>query len=264
MAVIWRGVPPVTAHAGGDSTGDGGARVPTDDEFLTVSDVAERVRVHPQTVRGWIARSELPAIKDWTNPPHPALGVRRAAGALADREDDPHPTRDGAEPFGAAIRITCAGVATHPPLLAVCHTRRCTRAERSSMKRSPLRRRSKLRARKQLQRRTSLQRSPAMAATESQRAAVAGRTCIVCGTDRRIDPMHVIPRSLGGCGDRLCVVPGCRGCHRAYDRGDLDLLPYLEPAWRAQVAHAVGHVGPIGALRRISGGRQTGRALGEL
>jgi hypothetical protein len=124
------------------------------------------------------------------------------------------------------------------------------------MKRTPLRRRGKLRTRKQLQRRTSLQRTPAMASTDLQRAAVAGRSCIVCGTDRRIDPMHVIPRSLGGCGDPLCVVPGCRACHRAYDRGDLDLLPYLEPAWRAQIAHAVGHVGLVGALRRISGSRQ--------
>ena len=71
--------------------------------------------------------------------------------------------------------------------------------------------------------------------------------------DHRIDPAHLIPRSLGGCGDPLCVVPLCRRCHRAYDRGELDLLPYLEPAWRAQLAHAVGHVGLIGALRRISG-----------
>jgi hypothetical protein len=94
-----------------------------------------------------------------------------------------------------------------------------------------------------------------MAATDAQRAAVAGRVCIVCGTEERIDPAHPIPRSLGGCGDRLCVVPACRDCHRAYDRGELDLLPYLEPAWRAQLAHAVGHVGLIGALRRISGTR---------
>jgi hypothetical protein len=35
--------------------------------------------------------------------------------------------------------------------------------------------------------------------------------------------------------------------------GVLVLLPYLEPAYRAQLAHAVGHVGLIGALRRISG-----------
>jgi hypothetical protein len=53
----------------------------------------------------------------------------------------------------------------------------------------------------------------------------------------------------------------CRLHHRAYDRGELDLLPYLEPAWRAQLAHAVGHVGLIAALRQISGRRQ---ALGVL
>ena len=53
----------------------------------------------------------------------------------------------------------------------------------------------------------------------------------------------------------LCVVPLCRRCHRAYDRGELDLLPHLEPAWRAQLAHAVGHLGLIGALRRVSGQR---------
>ena len=78
------------------------------------------------------------------------------------------------------------------------------------MKRTPLRRRAKLRARKPLQRRSSLQRTASMAATDAQRAAVAGRGCIVCGTDRRIDPAHLIPRSMGGCGDPLCVVPACR------------------------------------------------------
>jgi hypothetical protein len=95
-----------------------------------------------------------------------------------------------------------------------------------------------------------------MAATDAQRAAVAGRVCIVRGTDRRIDPAHLIPRSMGGCGDPLCVIPACRVHHRAYDRGDLDLLPYLEPGWRAQLAHAVGHAGLVGALRRISGHRE--------
>ena len=70
---------------------------------------------------------------------------------------------------------------------------------------------------------------------------------------RGTDPAHLIPRSMGGCGDPLCVVPLCRGCHRAYDLGRLDLLlPHLEPGWRAQLAHAVGHVGLIGALRRIA------------
>ena len=132
------------------------------------------------------------------------------------------------------------------------------------MKRTPLRRRAKLRARKQLQRNTSLQRTPAMAATEAQRAAVAGRNCIVCGDGSRIDPAHLIPRSLGGCGDALCVTALCRRCHRAYDRGELDLLPYLEPAWRAQLAHAVGHVGLVGALRRISGRDRAETILSDL
>jgi hypothetical protein len=124
------------------------------------------------------------------------------------------------------------------------------------MQRSPLHRRAPLRARKPLPRTTPLERTPSLAATDSQRAAVAGRPCIVCRGIGGVDPAHLIPRSLGGCGDRLCVVPLCRGCHRAYDRGQLDLLPYLEPGWRSPLAHAVGHVGLIGALRRI--GRMVG------
>jgi hypothetical protein len=82
---------------------------------------------------------------------------------------------------------------------------------------------------------------------------VAGRCCVVCGSDNRVDPGHVIPKSLGGCDSALCVIPLDRRCHRAYDRGELDLLPYLEPGWRPQLAHAVEHVGLIGALRRVTG-----------
>ena len=122
------------------------------------------------------------------------------------------------------------------------------------MKRTPLRRRAKLRARTPIRRTTPLRRTPSMKATEGQRLAVAGRPCIVCGATAGVDPAHLIPRSLGGCGDPLCVVPLCRSrCHRAYDTGGLDLLPHLEPAYRAQLAHAVGHVGLVAALRRITG-----------
>ena len=124
------------------------------------------------------------------------------------------------------------------------------------MKRTPPKRRSPLQVKTRLRRSKPLQQRASMAATERQRAAVAGMTCIVCGTDRRIDPAHLIPRSMGGCGDPLCVVPACRAHHRAYDRGELDLLPHLEPAWRAQLAHAVGHVGLVAALRRITGTRR--------
>jgi 5-methylcytosine-specific restriction endonuclease McrA len=131
------------------------------------------------------------------------------------------------------------------------------------MKRTPLRRREPLRAKKQLRRSKLLKRTASMAASGRQRAAVAGRRCIVCGTDRRIDPAHLIPRSLGGCGEPQCVVPLCRQCHRAYDRGELDLLPHLEPAWRSQLAHAVGHYGLIGALRRISGNGRSEKVAGQ-
>jgi hypothetical protein len=120
------------------------------------------------------------------------------------------------------------------------------------MKRTPLRRRAPLRARTPLVRKVPLRRTTSMAASDAQRAAVAGRPCIVCGSERRVDAAHVIPRARG-CGHPLCTVALCRPCHRAYDAGELDLLPYLEPGHRAQVAHAVGHVGLIGALRRITG-----------
>jgi hypothetical protein len=127
------------------------------------------------------------------------------------------------------------------------------------MKRTPLRRRVQLRAHTQLRRTMPLQRTASLAATDAQRVAVAGRSCIVCGATHGVDPAHLIPKALGGCGDARCVTALCRDCHRAYDAGRLDLLPYLEPAWRAQLAHAVGHVGLIGALRRISGA--TGRGV---
>ena len=39
-------------------------------------------------------------------------------------------------------------------------------------------------------------------------------------------------------------------------------MPYLEPAWRAQPAYAVGHVGLVAALRRITGERRDGM-IGE-
>jgi len=120
------------------------------------------------------------------------------------------------------------------------------------MKRTPLRRRAPLCARTPLVRKMPLKRTTSMAATDAQRAAVAGRPCILCGSEHRVDAAHVIPRALGR-SDALCVCPLCRRCHAAYDAGELDLLPYLEPGFRAQVAHAVGHVGLIGALRRISG-----------
>jgi len=55
--------------------------------------------------------------------------------------------------------------------------------------------------------------------------------------------------------ERRAVRPRTALCwlhHRAYDTGRLELLPYLEPRWRAEIAHAVMHLGLIGAYRRLS------------
>jgi hypothetical protein len=67
----------------------------------------------------------------------------------------------------------------------------------------------------------------------------------------------LVPRSLGGCDEPDCVVPLCRRCHRAYDRGELDLLPHLEPRFRAELAHTLAHLPLIGVLIRVTGSRWT-------
>jgi hypothetical protein len=91
-----------------------------------------------------------------------------------------------------------------------------------------------------------------MAASDAQREKITGSWCVVCQQTKGITPAHLTPRSLGGCDDPDCVVPLCWMHHRAYDTGRLELLPYLEPEWRVEVAHAVTHLGLIGAVRRLA------------
>jgi hypothetical protein len=78
-------------------------------------------------------------------------------------------------------------------------------------------------------------------------------------TDR--DGLHLIPRWLGGRGDALCVTALYSRCRRAFDRGELDLLPSLEPARRAQLAHAVAHVGLVGGRSAVGGCRRRDRRI---
>jgi len=103
-------------------------------------------------------------------------------------------------------------------------------------------------------RRTPLLRAPVSRASDAQRAKVLGRRCLVCGA-RPVDPAHLVSRALGGCDQPDCVVALCRIHHRAFDRGALDLLPRLEPDHRRELAHAVEHLGLVGALRRVTGRR---------
>jgi hypothetical protein len=128
------------------------------------------------------------------------------------------------------------------------------------VRRTPIRRRRPLRpGATPLRRRAPLERRALAPASAAQRAAVRDTPCIVCGARTTIDPAHLVPRTMGGCEHPLCVVALCRTHHRAYDRGRLDLVPYLEPRYRAHVAHAVSHLGLVGALRRLSGARTDAR-----
>jgi hypothetical protein len=87
------------------------------------------------------------------------------------------------------------------------------------------------------------------AAAPAQREKVKGLVCVGCGREAggewTIDPMHLWPRSLGGCDHPLCVLPGCRhvvtqqGCHTEFDAGRLDLLArLLDGHYFAELAHA--------------------------
>ena len=120
-------------------------------------------------------------------------------------------------------------------------------------RRAPLQRTSPLRRvpLRSLTARPGEPRAP-FAASDAQRAKILGGACVVCQQTKGITPAHLAPRSLGGCDHPDCVVPLCFLHHRAYDTGALELLPYLEPRWRGEVAHAVCHLGLIGALRRLA------------
>ena len=113
-----------------------------------------------------------------------------------------------------------------------------------------------------LRRRTPLRRSRVSPASEAQRATVPGKSCLVCG-GRPVDPAHVVPRSLGGCDDPTASFPWTGAATGPMTGGELDLLPHLEPHFRAELAHALTHLPLIRLLRRLTGQRwqpvETGR-----
>ena len=93
-----------------------------------------------------------------------------------------------------------------------------------------------------------------MKALDSYQPGETGTACIVCwrpGTDRA----HLIDRSLAPDPDAnpLRTVRLCRTHHEAYDAHELDLLPYLEPRHRAELAFAVETHGLVATLERVTG-----------
>jgi hypothetical protein len=99
-------------------------------------------------------------------------------------------------------------------------------------------------------------RRPISQASPEQRAAVAGKACVVC-RETPTDPAHLIPAGMcpDGDGDPRAVVPLCRSHHRAFDQGGLDLLPFLEPHYRNELAFAVERFGLMSTVRRVTNQR---------
>lgn len=97
-------------------------------------------------------------------------------------------------------------------------------------------------------------------ASAAQRQAVKDRGCLVCAA-QPVHPAHLLDRSLAGDGhgDPRAVVPLCPTHHRAYDEaGDgqvLDLLPHLEPHFRAELGFAVERHGLLRTVERVTGCR---------
>jgi hypothetical protein len=95
-------------------------------------------------------------------------------------------------------------------------------------------------------------------AAPEQRAAIRERACVVCRNHQgACHPAHLIDRSLcsEGADDPRAVVPLCPEHHREFDEGGLDLLGYLEPHYRDELAFAVARVGLVATLRRVTNDR---------
>lgn len=107
---------------------------------------------------------------------------------------------------------------------------------------------------------STAKRRPISPASPEQRRAVADRPCIV--TDGNcagpIDPAHVIARGMlsEGQDDARAVIALCRHHHMLFDRGALDLLPFMEPvAGREELSFAVWRFGLLSTLERVTNQR---------
>lgn len=118
------------------------------------------------------------------------------------------------------------------------------------MRQSPLQRRAPLK------RGGRLKPGRGFAASKAQREKVRGLPCLNCG-GYPSTPAHLAARAQGGCDSADCVTPLCLACHRAFDIGLIDILPALEPGYRAEIAHCVEHLGLASAFRRLTRSRET-------
>lgn len=79
------------------------------------------------------------------------------------------------------------------------------------------------------------------------------RGCRVCSSREHVEAAHTIGRAHDGAVVKPSdIVPLCTKHHMLYDAHRLDLLPYLT---HEEQASAVGHVGIVSALRRLTSTR---------
>jgi hypothetical protein len=97
-------------------------------------------------------------------------------------------------------------------------------------------------------------RGPISPASRAQRAKTRLMgLCVGCGA-LATDSMHLWPRSLGGCDDEACTLPGCRSCHTSFDAGELDLSGVLAlPEFVAERMHMASHAPFDRCMRRLRG-----------
>jgi hypothetical protein len=84
----------------------------------------------------------------------------------------------------------------------------------------------------------------------------SGRPALPALRSATVDTAHPCRARLGGCAHPDCVVSLDQRCHRASDRGELYLLPDVEPGFRAELAHALSNPSLLALLlRRVTGMR---------
>jgi hypothetical protein len=134
--------------------------------------------------------------------------------------------------------------------------KRTTLVRRTALKNDPERvREFQERGRRSSAKRMSKPR-PVSPASIPQRVKCRWAVCIVCQDPSKVtQPAHLIDRSLcpEGADDPRAVVPLCAAEHHAYDLHELDLLPYLEPHYRTELAFAVERFGLVSTYKRVTG-----------
>jgi excisionase family DNA binding protein len=91
---------------------------PTEEEFLTVAEVAARLKLTRQTIRNWIDRGELPAVRVGRR----RVRVRRSdldqfieAGSTLEPEPDEPPATEASEPPEPNASEARAAITPEPP-----------------------------------------------------------------------------------------------------------------------------------------------------